>query len=79
MQGNTRAIASSGAHVFPILSTQRILRGRDPILSTQRSPRGRDLDGGAVDENGFFSEIKRVARIFRNMSARLKTFSAARA
>ena len=25
-----------------ILSTQRILRGRDPILSTQRIPRGRD-------------------------------------
>ena len=26
----------------PILSTQRIPRGRDPILSTQRIPRGRD-------------------------------------
>ena len=27
----------------PILSTQRLPRGRDPILSTQRFPRGRDL------------------------------------
>ena len=42
----------------PILSTQRIPRGRDRILSTQRIPRGRDPDGGDVDDNGCFLQVK---------------------
>jgi len=39
--------SSSGA-TDPILSTQRIPRGRDPILSTQR------IGGDDLEENGHF-------------------------
>ena len=38
--------------------TQRIPRGRDRILGTQRIPRGRDPDGGDVDDNGCFLQVK---------------------
>ena len=32
------------------------------ILGTQRISRGRDPDGGDVDENGCFTQVKRILR-----------------
>ena len=54
-QGDTREIPRSGG-TDPILSTQRIPRGRDLILPTQR------IGGGDLQENGNFLSGKRAAR-----------------